>query len=152
MQRKKLLLPIIISAGLFLPISVQAEDEPVEEQPEEKLITVNVTDPDGNTLKGTRLALYDTDTPDTPLYDWTVSDSPYEIKDLEEDHSYFIQELEVPNGFYYLQDTEIKEDDEAIILVNPKIELNIGIEDPFADEQTAEYRLQILDEDNRVIT
>ena len=152
MQRKRLLLPIIISAGLFLPISVQAEDEPVEEEPEEKLVTVNVTDPEGNTLKGTKLALYDTDNPDTPLYDWTVSDSPYEIKDLEENHSYFIQELEVPNGFYYLQDTEIKEDDEAIILVNPRIELNIGIEDPFADEQTAEYRLQILDEDNQVIT
>lgn len=152
MQRTRLLLPIIISAGLFLPISVQAEDEPVEEDPEEKLVTVNVTDPEGNTLMGTRLALYDTDNPDAPLYDWTVSDSPYEIKDLEEDHSYFIQELEVPNGFYFLQNTEIKEDDDSIVLVNPKIELDIGIEDPFADDQPAEYRLQILDEDNQVIT
>ena len=108
MRRKLILGSLIILIGMVFQ-SVNAEDtvEPIEE---ERVIEVAVVDPEGSIIKGSQIALFDLEEPENAISQWTLTDSPIDITDLEPNHSYFIRQMKTMNGFYYADDYVIGDD------------------------------------------
>ena len=149
MRRKLILGSLIILIGMvFQTVNAEGTVEPIEE---ERVIEVAVVDPEGSIIKGSQIALFDLEEPENAISQWTLTDSPIDITDLEPNHSYFIRQMKTMNGFYYADDYVIG-DDAVISMVNYPIELYVGIDDPFEYEETPQYTLQLLDFDEEVIT
>lgn len=149
MRRKLILGSLIILIGMvFQSVNAEGTVEPIEE---ERVIEVAVVDPEGSIIKGSQIALFDLEEPENAISQWTLTDSPIDITDLEPNHSYFIRQMKTMNGFYYADDYVIG-DDAVISMVNYPIELYVGIDDPFEYEETPQYTLQLLDFDEEVIT
>lgn len=152
MKKKTFCLLFLMAAGFLLPFPVFAEEPVAEDKNDEKTIILRITDSDGAVLEGVQIALYDQDDPDSIIQQWTSNTDLIEISGFEESHSYFIKETEVPDGFYYLEDIPVSNDETEISMMHTGIDISVGINDPFEHEDPMTYPLQIIDSEGNVIT
>ena len=145
-RKPYLLLSFLLAGSVLLPAGAAADDDP----PASRLITVSVEDPDGSPLQDVRLSLMDAENPEEEVESYTTGNGPFEIMLQDGSHSYVLRETAVPDGYYYLEDVVIADEDNQITLVNPRIELSVGIHDPFVYKEPMDYPLQILDMNGQI--
>ncbi len=97
MKKKTIYLLILMVMGFLLPFPVFAEEPVPKDKGDEKIIILRITDSERTILEGAQIVLYDKNDPKNVINQWTVEDCDVGIIDLEESHSYFIKETEVPD-------------------------------------------------------